>query len=330
LRPAEREQIVVGWNETAAEYPAEQCIHELFAAQVERTPEAVAVSFADQRLTYRELNTRANQLAHYLQGREVGPESLVALYLDRSAEMVVAILAVLKASAAYLPLDLSAPAERVGFMLQDAGASVLVTQDRFLADLSAAGGVKIVCLDTEQASMAVQSAANLASGIGPENLAYVIYTSGSSGAPKGTLITHANVTRLLAATDDVFHFDERDVWTLFHSYAFDFSVWELFGPLLSGGRVVVVPYLVSRSPAEFYELLRREQVTVLNQTPSAFRQLQVVDEQQEEGEPLALRLVIFGGEALELESLGGWFTRHADGPQLVNMYGITETTVHVT
>src|SRR6185369_10674425 len=220
-----------------------------------------------QEISYRALNGRANQLAHYLQGLGIGPESLVALYLDRSIELVVAILAVLKAGAAYLPLDLSWPAERVAFMLQDAGASVLVTQARFLAHLPAAGSVKLICLDTEQARIAEQSAENPDSGIGPENLAYVIYTSGSTGAPKGALLTHANVTRLLAATHDVFHFDERDVWTLFHSYAFDFSVWELFGPLLSGGRVVVVPYLVSRSPAEFYQLLLREQVTVLNQTP---------------------------------------------------------------
>ncbi|HKR11124.1 MAG TPA: amino acid adenylation domain-containing protein, partial [Pyrinomonadaceae bacterium] len=306
------------------------CIHQLFEEQVERAPGAVALIFEDRQLSYRELNCRANQLANYLQELGVGPESLVTLYLDRSAEMVIAMLAVLKAGAAYLPLDMSSPAERVAFMLQDAGASVLVTQQRFVAELSGAGAVKLVCLDTEQARIAEQSAAQPDSGVGPENLAYVIYTSGSTGEPKGTLLTHANVTRLLAATQDVFRFDERDVWTLFHSYAFDFSVWELFGPLLSGGRVVVVPYLVSRSPAEFYQLLRREQVTVLNQTPSAFRQLLVVDEQKEQREPLALRLVIFGGEALELESLGGWFERHPERPQLVNMYGITETTVHVT
>ncbi len=328
LTQAEEQQLAA-WNHTSGEYPRE-VIHQLFEAQVARTPEAVALSFGEQEINYRELNGRANQLAHYLQGLGSGPESLVALYLDRSPEMVIAILAVLKAGAAYLPLDLSSPAERVAFMLQDAGASVLVTQQRFLGDLPVAGTAQIVCLDAEQARIAEQSAASPDSDAGPENLAYVIYTSGSTGAPKGTLITHANVTRLLAATDDVFHFDERDVWTLFHSYAFDFSVWELFGPLLTGGRLVVVPYLVSRSPAEFYQLLRREQVTVLNQTPSAFRQLQAIDEQQEEREPLALRLVIFGGEALELESLGGWFTRHGERPQLVNMYGITETTVHVT
>ncbi len=327
LLTQEEEQQLAEWNNTTREYPRE-VIHQLFEAQVERTPDAVAVSFGYQEISYRELNDRANQLAHYLQSLGSGPETLVALYLDRSPEMVIAILAVLKAGAAYLPLDLSSPAERVGFMLQDAGASVLVTEHRFLDDVSAPSAVKIVCLDTDQATIAVQSAEPPASGVGPENLAYVIYTSGSSGEPKGTLITQANVTRLLAATHDVFHFDERDVWTLFHSYAFDFSVWELFGPLLSGGRLIVVPYLVSRSPAEFYQLLQREQVTVLNQTPSAFRQLQVVDET--EREQLALRLVIFGGEALELESLGGWFARHVERPQLVNMYGITETTVHVT
>ncbi|MGH9931803.1 MAG: amino acid adenylation domain-containing protein, partial [Pyrinomonadaceae bacterium] len=282
-------------------------------------------------ISYRELNTRANQLAHYLQGLGLGPETLVALYLDRSAEMVIAILAVLKAGAAYLPLDLSSPAERVAFILKDAGASVLLTETQLLEQLPAGTDIALVCVDTEQGRLATESEENPVSGTQPENLAYVIYTSGSSGAPKGTLITHANVTCLLAATGDVFHFDERDVWTLFHSYAFDFSVWELFGPLLSGGRVVVVPYLVSRSPAEFYQLLRREQVTVLNQTPSAFRQLMAVDEQHEQRAQLGLRLVIFGGEALEIQSLAGWYERHGDRePQLVNMYGITETTVHVT
>jgi non-ribosomal peptide synthetase component F len=165
----------------------------------------------------------------------------------------------------------------------------------------------------------------------PSSLAYVIYTSGSTGKPKGVLVTHANVVRLFQATQSWYHFNERDVWTLFHSYAFDFSVWELWGALLYGGRLVIVPYWVSREPQAFYNLLCKEQVTVLNQTPSAFRQLIRAEESLGTSNNLCLRWVIFGGEALELQSLKPWFDRHGDqSPQFVNMYGITETTVHVT
>ncbi|HEU4834641.1 MAG TPA: amino acid adenylation domain-containing protein, partial [Pyrinomonadaceae bacterium] len=328
LSEFEREQLIRDrFNRDTCE--PETLVH-LFETQARRTPLATALVYEDERVTYEELNGRANQLANYLQGLGLGPELLVALYLDRSIEMVVAIMAVLKAGAAYLPLDLSSPAERRAFMLQDAGASVLLTQHRFLEDLSPSGSIKFVCLDTDQASIELQSPKNPVNDIRPENLAYVIYTSGSTGQPKGVQITHANVTGLLLATRDFYRFNERDVWTLFHSYAFDFSVWELFGPLFSGGCLVVVPYLISRSPSDFYQLLLREKVTVLNQTPSAFRQLMVVDEQHEHRDQLALRWVIFAGEALELQSLAGWFERHAERPQLVNMYGITETTVHVT
>jgi amino acid adenylation domain-containing protein len=165
----------------------------------------------------------------------------------------------------------------------------------------------------------------------PENLAYVIYTSGSTGKPKGVLVTHGNVTRLFDATDPWYHFGPEDVWTLFHSYAFDFSVWEIWGALLYGGRLVIVPFEVSRSPKEFHKLLVDERVTVLNQTPSAFYQLIQAEETGEAKGNLSLRLVIFGGEALELKYLKPWFKRHGDKtPQMVNMYGITETTVHVT
>src|SRR4029453_4221494 len=171
---------------------------------------------------------------------------------------------------------------------------------------------------------------NLQSSVGADNLAYVIYTSGTTGKPKGTLITHRNVVRLFAATEHWYGFDPSDVWTLFHSSAFDFSVWEIWGALLYGSRLVVVPFLVSRSPEAFYDLLAKERVTVLNQTPSAFRQLIQVEESGRSAE-LALRYVIFGGEALEMQSLRPWFVRHGDKkPLLINMYGITETTVHVT
>src|SRR6185369_14093744 len=189
----------------------------------------------------------------------------------------------------------------------------------------------VICLDRDSNTISQQPQVNLVNGTTAKSAAYVIYTSGSTGRPKGVLVEHRNVIRLFKATDLVFEFSEKDVWTLFHSYAFDFSVWEIWGALLYGGRLIVVPYLISRSPELFYDLLVREKVTVLNQTPSAFRGVIRVDETSEESSHLALRLVIFGGEALEPQSLKPWFDRHGDRqPELVNMYGITETTVHVT
>jgi amino acid adenylation domain-containing protein len=245
-------------------------------------------------------------------------------------EMIVAILGVLKAGGAYVPLDAAYPRERLAFILEDTQSPVLLTQSQLLRNLPEPIA-RVVCLDTDGEAIARESAENPSSAVAAGNLAYVIYTSGSTGKPKGVLISHYNVVRLFEATYPWFHFDEKDVWTLFHSYAFDFSVWEIWGALLYGGRLVVVPYWVSRSPGVFYTLLRTEQVTVLNQTPSAFRQLIVAEEALGTAKDLTLRLVIFGGEALELNSLKPWFDRHGDrSPQLVNMYGITETTVHVT
>src|SRR5579871_1426982 len=180
------------------------------------------------------------------------------------------------------------------------------------------------------AMIALQQSDNLVPVVGPENLAYVIFTSGSTGKPKGVMVTHANVVRLLKSTEPWFDFDEKDVWTMFHSYAFDFSVWEIWGSLMTGARLVLVPYWVTRSPQDFYNLLAQEKVTVLNQTPAAFYQVIQVEESGY-AKPLSLRYVIFGGEALNFTNLRPWFKRHGDAhPQLVNMYGITETTVHVT
>ncbi|PYS20676.1 MAG: hypothetical protein DMF72_20290 [Acidobacteria bacterium] len=330
LTEAEQRRLLVERRDARAVYPADSCLHHLFEVQVERTPEALALTCEGQQLTYQELNARANQLAHFLRQRGVGPDVLVGLFAERSIEMMVGMLGILKAGGAYLPLDIRHPVERLTLMLEDAQVEVVLTQ-AVLRDLLPTPATKVVFLDTDWPLIAQQSTANPPATAGPENLAYVIYTSGSTGRPKGVLTQHDNVMRLLSATHAWFNFDVQDVWTMFHSYAFDFSVWEVWGALLSGGRLVIVPYLVSRSPDDFYQLLAREQVTVLNQTPSAFRQLMLVDEQEERAEELALRLVIFGGEALEVQSLGSWFKRHGDErPQMVNMYGITETTVHVT
>ncbi|HEV2843686.1 MAG TPA: amino acid adenylation domain-containing protein, partial [Thermoanaerobaculia bacterium] len=309
LSPEELRQRVAEWNEAPAEDLGTGTLHERFAFQAARSPEAVAAVCDGASLTYGDLDRRANQIANHLVGRGILPGDLVGLRLERSLEMVAAILGVLKAGAAYVPLDPAYPAERLAFMIEDSGVAAT--------------------LDTETLAGIAGDASNPQIPVSAGHPAYVIYTSGAPGRPKGVVVRHGNVTRLFSATDRWFGFGPGDVWTLFHSYAFDFSVWEVWGALLYGGRLVVVPYWVSRSPEAFHELLRDERVTVLNQTPSAFRQLIWAGE----GKPadLALRYVVFGGEALEPASLAPWFERHGDErPRLINMYGITETTVHVT
>src|SRR5262245_59834795 len=259
-------------DQTARDYAGTKCLHQLFAEQVVRTPDAIAVRFNDQEISYAELDDRSNRLARYLVNCGVGREMLVGICVERSIEMIVGVLGILKAGGAYVPLDPSYPRERLQFMLADAQVSVLLTQVPLLERLPA-HRAEVICLDRDWPEIQLSSGEAVASEAPVNDLAYVIYTSGSTGQPKGVLITHANVTRLFAGTVDWFHFGPGDVWTLFHSFAFDFSVWELWGALLHGGRLVVVPGVVSRSPEAFYELLIQEKVTVLNQTPSAFRQL---------------------------------------------------------
>src|SRR6185295_18814752 len=245
----------------------------------------------------------------------------------------VAILAVLKAGGAYVPLDPDYPAERLSLLLEDAGrgvtAPLLVGRGEALPAGLAGAGPRVLDLDADRERIAAESAERPTAEVSAGNLAYMIYTSGSTGRPKGVLVSHANVVRLFTATAPWFGFGERDVWTLFHSYAFDFSVWEIWGALAHGGRLVIVPRRVSRSPEELYELLSVQGVTVLSQTPSSFRQLLRAD--AADPLPLALHHVVFGGEALETGMLRPWLERHGDAsPRLINMYGITETTVHVT
>ncbi len=302
------------------------CIQQLFEQQVSLYPQAIALVYEAQQITYQELNQQANQLAHHLRDLGVGPDILVGIGLARSPELIVAILAVLKAGGAYVPLDPEYPPERLAFIMADAQVAVLLTRSDLSLPVSE---IPVVEIDTNWPTAAPlhnPSLINRAS-----DLAYVIYTSGSTGQPKGVLIPHSNVYRLFSETAHWFGFDRQDVWTLFHSCAFDFSVWEIWGALLHGGQLVVVPYWVSRSPQDFYELLQRHRVTILNQTPAAFQQLMAIEAQAPITNSLALRRVIFGGEALDIASLRPWFERHGDQqPQLVNMYGITETTVHVT
>ncbi len=328
LTATERSEMLTGFNADTATFPNLQCLHHGFEETAAKSPEAPALTCGGVMLTYAQLNSQANQIAHRLIAEGVKPESLVALCMDRDALLIVSLLGILKAGAAYVPLDLSYPAERLAHIIEDSGASILLTQTKLLAQLPAHLG-RTLCVDDASEGIADQPTANPATSVGLDHVAYVIYTSGSTGKPKGCMVTHRNVARLMKGTEAWYGFGREDVWTLFHSAAFDFSVWEIWGALLYGGRLVVVPFLISRSPVEFYELLSQEKVTVLNQTPSAFRQLMVVEESL--SLPLSLRYVIFGGEALEMASLKPWFAHHGDAqPQLINMYGITETTVHVT
>nr|WP_267898529.1 non-ribosomal peptide synthetase [Actinomadura sp. WAC 06369] len=309
----ERTAVLGDWaGGSGSARPVERAtIPALFEARAAERPDAVAVSFEGVSWTFGEVNARANRLARRLVERGVGPEQFVALALPRSAELVVAILAVLKAGAAYVPIDPDYPADRIAYMVEDARPVLTIRAE----DVDAAG--------YDDANLDVQ--------VSPDSPAYVIYTSGSTGRPKGVVVPHQNVVRLLRSTEEWFGFGPDDVWTLFHSYAFDFSVWELWGSLLYGGRLVVVPYLTSRSPADFLALLEAERVTVLNQTPSAFYQLMAADKESPGRDLSALRYVVFGGEALELGRLDDWYSRHPENaPTLVNMYGITETTVHVS
>jgi amino acid adenylation domain-containing protein len=326
LAESERRQLLEEWNPPAPAFPEGPCLHALFEAQAARTPQAVALVCGEESLTYAGLNARANRLAWRLRALGVGPESLVGLCAERSLEMVAGLLAILKAGGAYLPLDPDYPPERLAFMLDDARPRALLAHSALAGRLPP--HPRTLPLDGDWPE---ESAANPPPLAAPGNLAYVIYTSGSTGRPKGVGVTHQNVRRLFSATEAACRFSADDVWTVFHSYAFDFSVWELWGALLYGGRAVVVPYWASRSPEAVRRLLHEQRVTVFSQTPSSFYQVDAADAERAGSAPLALKRVVFGGEALDARRLAGWFARHgAGGPELVNMYGITETTVHVT
>ncbi|SCZ58369.1 MULTISPECIES: non-ribosomal peptide synthetase [Photorhabdus] len=315
----------------------EETLASRFEQQAIARPDSMALTYQQEKVSYTVLNQRANQLAHYLVSRQIGPEQRVMVCLPRSIEMMVTLLAIIKAGAAYVPVEADYPQSRLDFMIDDAEPACVITTSEIAQRLTT--HTPMLLLDDPEliAHLEMQSIADLSDKERLQPLisahpAYIIYTSGSTGMPKGVVVTHHNVMRLLQSTQRWFNFSETDCWTMFHSYAFDFAVWECWGALLNGGRLVIVPWEVSRSPTDFLQLLVSEKVTVLNQTPSAFQALIHADREAPKlGQSLALRTVIFGGEALNAHILEEWYQRHDDNaPQLINMYGITETTVHVT
>ena len=330
LLTEEERQCLVKGHDTLM-MPVTSCLHGLFERQVALTPDAIALVFEDEQLTYEQLNVHSNQLAHVLHGMEVQPEELIGICLERSLWLPIAILGILKAGGAYVPLDPSYPSERLAFMLMDAHINKVVTVQKLSKALTMLNEhLTTITFDSDELWLAEQERTSIGRAMQVDQLAYVIYTSGSTGIPKGVLVSHANVVRLFSLTQDSFQLQAKDVWALFHSSSFDFSVWELWGALLYGARLVIVPYWVSRSPTTFASLLYRQMVTILNQTPSAFYPL-MQTEAFRAAARASIRLVIFGGEALEVAKLQSWSRLYGDQhPRLVNMYGITETTVHVT
>lgn len=326
VTPEEKNEILYEFNNTKAEYPKTATIQELFENQVIKTPANIAVTYGDTDATYIELNGKANQLARMLRDKGVKPDTIVGIMAERSMEMIIGIMGILKAGGAYLPIDPDYPSDRVKYMLEDSGAAILLTQGKLKDRI--AGGPEIETADLDDESIYTGEDTNPVRVNNPRDLAYVIYTSGTTGLPKGAMIEHRNVVRLLFNDRFQFDFGEKDVWTMFHSFCFDFSVWEMYGALLYGGKLVVVPRLTAMNPAGYLELLKKEQVTVLNQTPAAFYRL-LQEEMRFKENDLAIRVVIFGGEALKPIMLRGWKEKYPDA-RLVNMYGITETTVHVT
>lgn len=314
-----------------AEIPSPHLVHEMFELRMKEHPDAIAVSYKGRQLSYRELNERSQQLARYLIRRGARCESRVAICVERSLEMVIGLLGILKAGAAYVPLDPSYPIERLRYIIEDCQADLLLTQEHLRATLPPVDIPKIE-LDADLDLINYISGTDSDEAtvkLNPKNLAYVIYTSGSTGAPKGVMVEHGNVTQFLAAVNEWFHFRPGDTWALFHSFAFDVSVMELWGALASGGKLIVVSYATTRFPRDLHALLSAEAVSVLCQTPSAFRRL--IAAQASCFEPLSLRTILLAGEALQVRSLKPWYERETNREVFIaNMYGPTETTVYVT
>jgi amino acid adenylation domain-containing protein/non-ribosomal peptide synthase protein (TIGR01720 family) len=343
LTPEECSEILIDWNSPKTVFKKEITLPQWFEEQVAKTPNNVALSFEEQELSYLELNEKANQLARHIRdiyqtktGAALCRNTLVGICVDRSLDMVIGILAILKAGGAYVPMDIQHPPERLSAIIDDSGIEFVLSQESVIDQFSflhSREGLNVLTLDGQAVLQVIcnLSVSNLAVKYSPDDLAYVIYTSGSTGKPKGVMLSQHNVARLFLTTNDLFTFCPSDIWTLFHSYAFDMSVWEIFGALLTGGKLIVVSTEITKDFEAYHQLLLKQGVTVLNQTPGAFQQLITIDTQNKDKSLKSLRYITLAGDALNIESLRPWWEKYTDEtPRIVNMYGITETTVHVT
>jgi amino acid adenylation domain-containing protein len=324
LTDPERNRVLVEWNDTHSDFPEDRCIHQLFEAQVERTPSAVAVWFAGKALTYRDLNARANRLAGHLRKRGVGPDILVGVCMERSVEMVVGILGVLKAGGAYVPLDPMSPKERLGFMLEDIRTPVLLTQENLSGTLPSKRP-EVICVDSGWDALARESDANAAGGAGPEDLAYVIYTSGSTGNPKGVMISHRALSNNIAWARRMFRISPSDAVLQVASFSFDASISEIFLPLLSGAKLVMALPRMQYDGKELLDLVAEQEVTTVELVPSL---LKVLLEEKGFRDCRGLQRVICGGETLSVDLRDRFF--ETVPAELYNIYGPTETTIDAT
>ncbi|MEA5574015.1 non-ribosomal peptide synthetase [Calothrix sp. UHCC 0171] len=329
LNQSQHHQLLVEWNDTQTEYPQNKCIHELFEQQVAKTPNAVAVVFENQQLTYQELNNRANQLAHHLQTLGVKPEVLVGICLNRSLEMMVGLLAILKAGGAYVPLDPTYPQERLDYIVSDSGMSILLTTENLLTQLPT-HEIKVICIDTQKDEISHHSTNNILSNVQANNLGYVIYTSGSTGKPKGVLVTHQNLVNHSSAIAQKFHLTSSDKVLQFAALSFDVAIEEIFPSWLSGATVVLRPQEMFATFTDLVELIKSQGLTVLN-LPAAFWHEWVLDlSQSEYFLPNCLRLVVVGSEQVKWEKVALWHKYVGQHIKLLNAYGPTEATITAT
>ncbi len=325
VTPTEEQMLLHGFNQTEASWPDTECVHYIIEQHAALNPDHIALTFRDQKMSYGEMNHKANQLAHKLRGMGVKPDDYVGIMMDNSLEMIVSILAILKSGGCYVPMKPDFPADRVRYMLENCGARFMVCPKNYQEKALGFNGAFIDVSDPQLFEGDLPNPEHINK---PSDLIYVIYTSGSTGKPKGVMLEHRNITRLFINSEMPYKLDNKDVWSMFHAFSFDFSVWEIFGALLYGARLLIVPKDVIINPSSFLQMLKDEKVTILSQTPGAFYNL--IEEDLKTGDhDLAIRYVTFGGEALKPALLADWHKKYPDS-RLINMYGITETTVHVT